>query len=173
MDLSNLKSMFNGFVGTVSEKGRTIAGDAADKAKSAGRIAKLTLELNGEKESLKKAFANIGQTYYENKDSNDLLVQLCEEADGIKERINAIEAELLQLKSEFAPKEADVEVSFEEVVDEAESAAECECKCECAEEAVEEAVEEVVEKAEEAVEEIVEEAKDAVEEVVEEVKDEE
>ena len=169
MDFSNLKNVFNGLVGTVSEKGRSIAGDAADKAKSAGRIAKLTLELNGEKESLKKAFANIGQTYYENKESADLLAQLCEEADGIKERINAIEAELLQLKSEFAPKEADVEVSFEEVVDEAESAAEGECKCECAEEAVEE----VVEKAEEAVEEVVEEVKDAVEEVVDEVKDEE
>ena len=167
MDFSNLKSMFNGLVGTVSEKGRSIAGDAADKAKSAGRIAKLTLELNGEKDSLKKAFANIGQTYYENKgaeEPNELLAQLCEEADGIKERINAIEAELLQLKSEFAPKEADVEVSFEEVVDEAENAAECEC--ECGEEAVEEAVEEVVEK----VEELVEEVKDAVEEVVEEVK---
>ena len=127
MDFSNLKGIVSGFVGNVSQKASGFAGNAADKAKSAGRIAKLTLELNGEKESLKKSFATIGQTYYENKGSDqpcELLAQLCEEADSISERINAIEAELLELKADFGPKEADVEVSFEEVVEEAENAAE-------------------------------------------------
>ena len=160
MDFSNLKGIVNGLVGTVSEKSRSIAGNAADKAKSAGRIAKLTLELNGEKDSLKKTYAAIGETYYENKaeEQSELLAQLCEEADSIHERMNAIEAELLQLKSEFAPKEADVEVSFEEVVDE--------CEQDAAEEM---SVDEVIEK----VEEVIDEVKDKVEEVIDEIKGEE
>ena len=160
MDFSNLKGIVGGLVDTVSQKGREFAGTAADKAKSAGRIAKLTLELNGEKDSLKKTFAAIGETYYENRGEKPevLLSQLCEEADSIHERMNAIEAELLQLKSEFAPKEADVEVSFEEVVDE--------CEQDAAEEM---SVDEVIEKAEE----VMEEVKEKVEEVIDEIKGEE
>ena len=160
MDFSNLKGIVGGLVDSVSQKSRSIAGSAADKAKSAGRIAKLTLELNGEKDSLKKSYATIGQTYYENKAELpcDLLAQLCEEADSINERINAIEAELLALKAEFAPKEADVEVSFEEVVDE--------CEQDAAEEV---SVDEVIEK----VEEVIDEVKEKVEDVIDEIKDEE
>lgn len=160
MDFSQIKNIVSGLVDNVSEKTRNVAGNAADKAKSAGRIAKLTLEMNGEKESLKKTFAAIGEAYYQNKTETPegLLAQLCEEADSINERINAIEAELLQLKTEFAPKEADVEVSFEEVVDEAEKDAGIE------ETPVDEetAIEEVLEK----VENIAEEVKESVDEVI-------
>lgn len=165
MNLASLKEMFNSVVGTVTEKGKEYTGAAAEKAKAAGRLAKLTMDLNGEKESLKKAYAAIGQTYFEGNrdDAEGLLSQLCEEAEAVAERIAAMEAEIAELKAGFAPAEEEVEVSFEEVVEEAEKEAECceeaaECCCDKAEEVcdkIEEAVEEAVEKVEEVVEEIV------------------
>ncbi len=168
MDFSNLKSMFNGLVDNVSTRATDLAGNAADKAKSAARIARLTMELGGEKDNLKKTYATIGQTYYENKAElpQELLAQLVEEADSINERINAIEAELLELKAEFGPKEADVEVSFEEVVDEAEQEAAAE-ETPAEEEGV--TVDEVIEK----VEEVIDEVKEKVEDVIEDIKGEE
>ena len=159
MDFNQLKGMFNGLMDNVTEKGR----GAADKAKSAGRIAKLSLELGGEKDSLKKSYAAIGQTYYENKAdlSEGLLAQLCEEIDSTKERIAAIEAEIAALKGEFSSKEPDVEVTLEEVVEEAEQEAVT------ADEPT--VAEEVIEKVAETVEEV----KETVETVIEEIKDEE
>lgn len=159
MDFNQLKGMFNGLMDNVTEKGR----GAADKAKSAGRIAKLSLELGGEKDSLKKAFATLGETYYENKAdlSEGLLAQLCEEIDSTKERIAAIEAEIAALKGELSSKEPDVEVTLEEVVEEAEQEAVT------ADEPT--VAEEVIEKAAETVEEV----KETVETVIEEIKDEE
>ena len=165
MNLASLKEMFNSVVSNVTEKGKEYTGAAAEKAKAAGRLAKLTMDLNGEKESLKKAYAAIGQTYFEGNrdDAEGLLSQLCEEAEAVAERIAAMEAEIAELKAGFAPAEEEVEVSFEEVVEEAEKEAECcedaaECCCDKAEEVcdkIEEAVEEAVEKVEEVVEEIV------------------
>lgn len=166
MNLASLKEMFNSVVSNVTEKGKEYTGAAAEKAKAAGRLAKLTMDLNGEKESLKKAYAAIGQTYFEGNrdDAEGLLSQLCEEAEAVAERIAAMEAEIAELKAGFAPAEEEVEVSFEEVVEEAEKEAECCCEeaAECCEEAaecccdkIEEAVEEAVEKVEEVVEDIV------------------
>ncbi len=121
MDFGQLKDMFSSLVGTVTEKGKEYAGTAVDKTKAAGRIAKLTLELNSEKEALKKAFAEIGQAYYENcrGDAQGLFVQLCEEADAVQARVKAAEEELAELKANLSSSQGnDVEVTFEEVVEE-------------------------------------------------------
>lgn len=167
MDFSNLKNVVSGLVSNVSQKGRELAGTAADKAKSASRIAKLSMELSNEKDSLKRTFATMGETYYENREdpSSALLAQLCEEADSTKERISAIEAELAQLKSDFSQnKDADVEVSFEVIVEEGEKDA-------CAEECTEECTEECEEECTEAAEEVIDEIKETVEEIVEATED--
>ena len=61
MNFDQIKGIFNSVVDADSEKGKEYAGTAAEKTKAAGRLAKLTMEMAGEKESLKSAYAAIGQ----------------------------------------------------------------------------------------------------------------
>ena len=165
MNFDQIKGIFNSVVDAVSEKGKEYAGTAAEKTKAAGRLAKLTMELAGEKESLKSAYAAIGQTYFENnrQGAEGLLAQLCEEAETVMERIAAMEAEIAQLKAGFSSEEKDVDVTFEEIVEETEKeAGECCCgetadKLEDAADAVEETIEDAVDTVEETMEEIREE----------------
>jgi len=174
MDFNHLKDILSSVVGTVSVKGKEFAEVAVDKTKAAGRVAKASLELTGEKEALKKVYAELGQAYYENsrEGAEGVFQQLCEEITLVSERIAALEAEVEELKAGLRPvnEEADVEVTFEEVV-EADEAQGC---CPMAA-VVSEVVEEVKEEAREAVEEakeVVADVKEAVAEVVEEVKEE-
>ena len=124
MDFNHLKDILSSVVGTVSVKGKEFAEVAVDKTKAAGRVAKASLELTGEKEALKKAYAELGQAYYENcrEGAEGVFQQLCEEIALVAGRIAALEAEVEELKAglRVAAEEADVEVTFEEVVAEAE-----------------------------------------------------
>ena len=165
MNFDQIKGIFNSFVDAVSEKGKEYAGTAAEKTKAAGRLARLTMELAGEKESLKSAYAAIGQTYFENnrQGAEALLAQLCEEAETVMERIAAMEAEIAQLKAGFSSEEKDVDVTFEEIVEETEKEA---GECCCGETA------DKLEDAADAVEEKIEDAADAVEETMEEIREE-
>ena len=165
MNFDQIKGIFNSVVDAVSEKGKEYAGTAAEKTKAAGRLAKLTMELAGEKESLKSAYAAIGQTYFENnrQGAEGLLAQLCEEAETVMERIAAMEAEIAQLKAGFSSEEKDVDVTFEEIVEETEKEA---GECCCGETA------DTLEDAADTVEEKIEDAVDTVEETMEEIREE-
>ncbi|MBE6969645.1 MAG: hypothetical protein E7442_05955 [Ruminococcaceae bacterium] len=124
MDFNHLKDILSSVVGTVSVKSKEFAEVAVDKTKAAGRVAKASLELTAEKETLKKAYAELGQAYYENcrEGAEGVFQQLCEEIGVVNDRIAALEAEVEELKAGLraGAEEADVEVSFEEVVAEAE-----------------------------------------------------
>lgn len=100
---------------------RDIYEQGAGKAKSYGQIAKLALEINGDREELKRVFAEIGQLYYEQaKDAPEGFFRaLFAQAEQIKANISAKEEEISYLKSEVAPAAADIDVEiaeFEEVV---------------------------------------------------------
>lgn len=102
-----------GLVDQVKAKGTEFAGTAADKAKDAAALAKLTLELNNEKESLKKAYLELGKAAYEEKIAAEgVLGQLFGEVDAVKIRIEAMEQELEALKKGF--KGADFEATVAE-----------------------------------------------------------
>ena len=60
-------SSIAGKVKEVAESGtvRDIYDKGASRAKSYTRIAKLTLEMNGESEELKRVYTEIGKLYYE------------------------------------------------------------------------------------------------------------
>ena len=109
--LDQIKGLFN----SLKEKGAEYAGIAADKTKDAARIAKLTMEMNTEKENLKKAYLELGKTYFEENraSAEGLFAQLCEEVAAVSGRIDGIQAELDGLKDSFktAP-----DASFEKVV---------------------------------------------------------
>ena len=142
-NFGKVKELFS----TIKEKGTAAASVAADKTKDAARMAKLTMELNSEKENLKKAYLELGKAFYEEHrgSAEGLAAQLCEEVTAVTGRIDSIQSELEGLKESFRPAE---EPAFEDVVDgeepditvEVTEEGECECceeeKCDdcCSEE---------------------------------------
>ncbi len=119
-DINEFKERFVNTFETVADKTKVFAGMAADKAKAMARVAKLTLEINGEKDAMKKAYIEIGKLYYEKhrEDPDGFFVQLCDEVTMAMESIAAKEAEIAALKAEISDFGGgdDVDVEFESVV---------------------------------------------------------
>ena len=114
MDIDQIKNILN----AAAEKGREYAGVAVEKTKAAGRLAKLTMELAGEKESLKKAYVELGKAYYEENHTTaeGLFAQLCEEVDAVNGRIKTMQAEVDAMKASFGGTAACEDADFEDVV---------------------------------------------------------
>lgn len=112
-------------IGHVAEKTRDLAGTVADKAKDVSRIAKLNIEIAGEKETIKKAYTEIGKLYYETRkdDPDGFFAQLCEEITVSLGSITAKEAEIADIKERDNITDDDIVVEFEEIVAEAENEA--------------------------------------------------
>ena len=70
------------------------------RAKYAGRMAKLTMEMSTEREVIQSAYLEIGRLYYETHcdDSDPLLSQLCAEVRAANERIQALQDEMDTLR---------------------------------------------------------------------------
>lgn len=153
MDFSQIKNILGGVLENVTEKGKEYAGVAKDKTRSAGRIAKLSVELASEKEALKKAYAELGKAYYDECSSSavGVFAQLCEEITAVSGRIETMQAEIAQLKESLAP--ATAEADFEDVVAKDECGCECgeapeeECSCQCDGDITVEIVEETADEA--------------------------
>ena len=127
-----------------ADKTREVAEKAADKAKAGARIAKLNIEIAGEKENMKKTYLEIGKLYYETnkEDPEGFFIQLCEEIALAEKNIADKEAEIADLKAED---DDSIEVEFEEIIEEDETpAAETP---EAAEELIESIVDEIVDEA--------------------------
>jgi hypothetical protein len=132
-DMNEIRDRVFSTIENVADKTRAFAAIAADKAKAMARIAKLTVEINGEKDTMKKAYLEIGKLYYEThrNDPDGFFIQLCDEITVAMESIAAKEAEIAELKtsiSDFSDLSGgDVDVDFESVVAEEEK---CSCGCE-------------------------------------------
>lgn len=121
------------FCGKVKEAAETgsvkeIYDKGASRAKAYSRIAKLTLEMNGESEELKRVYTEIGKLYYDQaKDAPEgFFAPLFNQVQEISADILAKEEEINAMKAEFeaqaAAKDIEVEVcAFDEVVDATES----------------------------------------------------
>ena len=116
-DFNDLKGAFLNTLGTVAGKTRDFAEKATDKAKDVARIAKLNMELSAEKDTIQKAYLEIGKLYYETrKNSPDgFFVQLCDEITLANENMSKILVELEDLKAGVGVKCGDIEVEFTEV----------------------------------------------------------
>jgi len=107
----------NGSVREVYEAG-------AGRAKAYARMAKLSLELNGEREELKRVYTEIGKLYYDAaKDAPEgFFASLFAQVDEINARIQAKSDEIDEIKAEVVPGDIDVEISeFDDVVSESEN----------------------------------------------------
>ena len=113
-----------GLVDQVKAKGTEYGGAAADKAKDAAKLAKLAVELNSEKEALKKAYLELGKACYEEKAvaAEGVLGQLFGEVDVVKERIDALQQEIDELRKAVKGETG----GFEETVAESEPEVEVE-----------------------------------------------
>lgn len=123
-DFSEIKNVVLSSIGKAADAGKGIANKAADKAKSGARIAKLTVEIAGEKENMKKAYMEIGKLYYDTHkdDPEGFFIQLCDEVALAQKNIAEKEAEIDELKL-AEESGAEAEADFERVVEEAEAAA--------------------------------------------------
>lgn len=97
------------------ERGAEYANVAMDKTKDAARLAKLTIALTAEKDALKKAYIELGKSYYEehHNDAEGLYAQLVEEVDAVNARIEEMQSEIDSLKGSF---HASDDAGFEDVV---------------------------------------------------------
>ena len=136
--MADYKSIITGALSNVVGKVKEVANkeavrelyeQGATRAKSYGRIAKLTLEVNTEGENLKRVYTEIGKLYFEQaKDAPEgYFAPLFAQAEEISASIAAKGAEIDALKASME-EGADVEVEFEEVVEAAEAEACCECE---------------------------------------------
>lgn len=96
----------------------------SERAKYAGKMAKLTVETNTELENIQKAYAEIGKLYYEQyRDYADaFMAQLCDEITQANERIVEKERQMDELRA--AMTEHGIEVEFTEVTDDPDEAPE-------------------------------------------------
>ena len=92
-----------GLVDQFKTKGAEYAGAAADKAKDAAQLAKLTVELNTEKEALKKAYLELGKAVFEEKAvaAEGVLGQLFGDVEAAKGRIDSLQREIEGLREGF------------------------------------------------------------------------
>ena len=82
---------------------RGVYDQGASRAKSYGRIAKLSLEINGQHQELERVYAEIGKLYYsqERENPQGLFAPLFAQAGELTETILARRAEIDALKAEL------------------------------------------------------------------------
>ncbi len=113
------------FASMAAEKAKDLASVAAAKTKQVSRIAKLNMDISGEKDTIRKAYTELGRLYYEAHGAapDAAFAQSCQEIDVAKEKIAAMEEEIAQLKQEIGEDAAAQDADFEAVVDQTEDAA--------------------------------------------------
>ena len=118
-----------GKVKDIAESGtvRGIYEQGAERAKAYGTIAKLTLEVNGDAEELKRVYTEIGKLYFEQNRENPegFFTSLFSQVEEINARIHEKEDTINELKARLeADKAADIDVEigdFEDIVDSTEA----------------------------------------------------
>ena len=111
--------------GSAGEKARDFAGSAGEKAKALAKLAKLSMELNSERDSLNEAYAEVGKLYFETADKTapgEMYVRAFDRVMLSLAAIERMEAELTELRA--CLNEAGVsDAAFEDIVDAAEAEA--------------------------------------------------
>ena len=109
-----------------AEKARDLAVATAAKTKQLSRIAKLNMDISSQKDTVKKAYTELGKLYYEayHDDPAEGLAQVCQQIDMARAAIEALEEEIASLKA--AENEEAVDADFAAVVDETEADVEVE-----------------------------------------------
>ena len=130
--IRSLKAAAGGFAdiardlaGAAGDKARDLAGGAGEKAKALAKLAKLSMELNSERDSLNEAYAEVGKLYFETADKTapgEMYVRAFDRVMLSLAAIERMEAELTELRACLnEPGVSDA--AFEDIVDAAEAEA--------------------------------------------------
>ena len=124
-DYNEIKDTVFNALGTAADLTRGLVGKAADKTKDVAKFAKLNMELNSEKETVQKAYLEMGKLYYETHKSapEGFFVQLCDEITLANQHIGSLTAEIDDLKAGVTGKD-DISVEYTEIKQDAETVAE-------------------------------------------------
>ncbi|MGI5976099.1 MAG: hypothetical protein ACOX68_00160 [Candidatus Limivicinus sp.] len=129
--MADYKDIIKGTFKSIADKVKDVAENnsvkdiceaGADRAKAYGAIAKLTLEINGEVEELKRVYTEIGKLYYEQAHENPdgFFASLFSQVEKINEEIQEDEDEIEILKTQIdcaSGKDIEVDIGeFEDVV---------------------------------------------------------
>lgn len=125
--MADYKDLFGKLAGKVKDVAETsgvkdVYTQGASRAKAFGQLARLTVELNREREELKRLYAEIGRLYYEQARSapDGVFVPLFEQADRVTDRIRNSRAKIDALKESSGltgQDDIDVEIGdFDDVV---------------------------------------------------------
>ncbi len=129
--MADYKDILSGTLGKLAEKAREAAGNSGvldvyaqgtSRAKAFGQMAKLSLELNGEHEELKRIYTEIGRLYFEQARQNPegFFVPLFEQAERVSGNIREKRARIDALHETYGtPEEHDLDVEitdFDDVV---------------------------------------------------------
>lgn len=103
-----------------AEKAKDLASAAAVRTRRVSRVAKLNMDISGHRDTIKKAYRELGKLYYEahGQSPEPEMAQLCREIDVAREAVEAMEAEIAAIREQAAadPQDAD----FEDVVQQTE-----------------------------------------------------
>lgn len=113
-DYNEIKDTVLGALGTAADITRGFVNKAADKTKDVAKLTKLNVELSAEKETVQKAYLEMGKLYYETHKNapEGFFVQLCDEITLANQHIGKLTAEIDALK---AGRDGDISVEFTEV----------------------------------------------------------
>lgn len=133
--IKSLKAAAGGFAdiakdlaGAAGDKAKDLAGGAGEKAKSLARMAKLSVELSSERDSLKDAYAEVGRLYFETADKTapgEMYVRAFDRVMLSLAAIERMEAELTELRAALGYSGV-VDADFEDVVSASEDGIEVE-----------------------------------------------
>ncbi len=103
--------------GVVAEKAAGLAIDAAEKAKELAGIGKLKAEILAQKNTINKAYAEIGKIYYDyfKVDPHEPMKASCAKIDAAIAVIAAKKAEIEAIKAQDPTVAADVEDIFDDI----------------------------------------------------------
>ncbi len=124
-DLSDLKKAFQSTVTGVAGIARDIAASAGDRAKTLGRLAKVTVQINTERTNLDKVYTEIGRLCYENNkgDPGELYSMLFSQVELAETTLTELEDEAATIKAGLGEEDA-CDCDLESVVSADEAAAE-------------------------------------------------
>lgn len=123
-DFNDIKGTVFSALGVAADKTRKVAGIAADKAKDVSRMTKLNFEIKTAKDTIDKAYAEIGKIYYETHKHNPdtYFIQLCDQITQCINNIDELQNELDKIKNGAVNSDGSIEVEFTEVKPESEPA---------------------------------------------------
>lgn len=130
--IKSLKAAAGGFAdiakdlaGAAGDKARDLAGGAGEKAKALARLAKLSMELNTERDNLNDAYAEVGKLYFETADKTnpgEMYVRAFDRVMLSMAAIERMETELTELRASLNEGVGEA-ADFEDIVTAAEAEA--------------------------------------------------